>query len=220
MTQPQQPNPGAPKFKRKMFSTKYIPHERRMNRVVLAVLFMSILVAIVMRQWVIGSVAIEGLSMYPTLNHGDRFLFHRWPYWNGGPERGDIVVIRDPLDAVLEIKRVVGLPGDIIQVRDGYVRINKRMLSEPYLSQSMRTDSGEQGLKIILVPEDRYYVMGDNRPVSRDSRTFGPVRRRHILGKIFHPSEKIEAVLTEKPDVQVALPAAEPPVEKKSGNQS
>ncbi len=209
MTRKPEPGSDQPKFKRKMFSTKYIPHERRGNRVVLAVLFMSLLVAIVMRQWVIGSVAIEGLSMYPTLKHGDRFLFHRWPYWSGGPERGDIVVIRDPLDSVLEIKRVVGLPGDIVQVRDGYVRINKRPLTEPYLDPAVRTDSGEQGLKVILVPEDRYFVMGDNRPVSRDSRTFGPVRRRHILGKIFHPSEKLKAVLSEKPDVQVTLPLPE-----------
>ena len=198
------------KFKRKMFSTKYIPHERRGSRVLLAVLFMSILIAIVMRQWVIGSVAIEGLSMYPTLNNGDRFLFHRWPYWWGkDPERGDIVVVRDPFDAVLEIKRVVGLPGDIVQVRDGYVRINKRALSEPYLAPDVRTDSGESGLKITLVPDDRYYILGDNRPVSRDSRMFGPVRQRDILGKIFHPSEKLKATFDKLPASR--LPSAQVP---------
>lgn len=186
-------HPRTGKFKRKMFSTKYIPHERRANRVVLAVLFMSILVAIVMRQWVMGSVAIEGLSMYPTLNNGDRFLFHRWPYWLGSPERGEIVVIRDPLDAELEIKRVVGLPGDTVQVRDGYVRINGRPIDEPYLSGDVRTDSGESGIKIIRVADNRYYVLGDNRVVSRDSRTFGPVSRKDILGKIFHPTDKLEA---------------------------
>ncbi len=179
------------KFKRKMFSRKYIPHERRTNRILLAVLFMSLLTAIVMRQWVIGSVAIQGSSMYPTLKNGDRFLFHRWPYWMADPKRGDIIVIRDPMDAELEIKRVVGLPGDMIQVRDGYVRLNKKALSEPYLEPTMRTDSGESGLKITLVPKGSYYVMGDNRPVSRDSRTFGPVRRPDVLGKIFHPSEKL-----------------------------
>lgn len=195
---------GEPKFKRKMFSTKYIPHERRGNRVVLAVIFMSVLIAIVMRQWVIGSVVIEGLSMDPTLKHGDRFLFHRWPYWHGGPQRGDIVVIRDPFDAVLEIKRVVGLPGDVVQVRDGYVRINKRKVIEPYLDPTVRTDSGEAGQRILLVPEDRYFVLGDNRPVSRDSREFGPVRRRHILGKIFHPSEKPGPKLSDLPERQPA----------------
>jgi signal peptidase I len=189
-----------PKFKRKMFSTKYISHERRGNRVVLAVLLMSVLIAMVMRQWVIGSVVIEGLSMDPTLKHGDRFLFHRWPYWHGRPDRGDIVVIRDPFDAVLEIKRVVGLPGDIVQVRDGYIRINKRQVIEPYLDPSLRTDSGVAGLKVLLVPEDRYYLLGDNRPLSRDSREFGPVRRRHILGKIFHPSEKPGPKLSDLPE--------------------
>lgn len=179
------------KRKRKMFSTKYIHHERRGSRVLLAMLFMSLLIAVVMRQWVIGSVAIEGLSMYPTLHHGDRYLFHRWPFWYGEPRRGDIVVIRDPLDAELEIKRVVGLPGDMVQVRDGYLRLNKKIVSEPYLEPNARTDSGESGLKITLVPRGSYYVMGDNRPLSRDSRMFGPVRRTDILGKIFHPSEKL-----------------------------
>ena len=179
------------KFKRKMFSTKYIPHERRASRVILAVLFMSVLSAIVIRQWVIGTVAIKGLSMYPTLNNGDRFLFHRWPYWAADPQRGDIIVIHDPMDAELEIKRVVGLPGDVVQIRDGYVRINKKVVEELYLESTMRTDSGELGPKVTLVPEGRYYVLGDNRPVSRDSRTFGPVSRREVLGKIFHPTEKL-----------------------------
>lgn len=189
-------HPG--KFKRKMFSTKYIPHERRANRIILAVLFLSILTALVMRQWVIGSVAIEGLSMYPTLNNGDRFLFHRWPFWYAQPKRGEIVVIRDPLDAVMEIKRVVGLPGDVIQVQDGYVRVNNRPISEPYLPSDMRTDSSTAGLKAVRIPAKRYYVMGDNRPVSRDSREFGPVRRTDILGKIFHPSEKLAKAKAEK----------------------
>jgi|APTNR8051073442_1049403.scaffolds.fasta_scaffold91393_2 signal peptidase I len=178
------------KYKRKFFDPRYVKHERRGDRKLMAIIFGSLFLAFVIRQWVLGSVVIEGLSMYPTLDHGDRFLFHKWPYWTSGPGRGEIIVIRDPMDAELEIKRVIGLPGDVIQVRDGYVRVNKKPLSEPYLDPSMRTDSGESGLKITLVPKDRYYVLGDNRHVSRDSRTFGPVGRRDVLGKVFHPSEK------------------------------
>lgn len=178
------------KYKRKFFDPRYVAHERRIDRKIMAIIFGSLFLAFVVRQWVIGSVVIEGLSMYPTLNHGDRFLFHKWPFWKEGPKRGEIVVIRDPMDSELEIKRVVGLPGDVIQVRDGYVRINKKPISEPYLPPSMRTDSGESGLKITLVPRDRYYVLGDNRPISRDSRTFGPVAKHEILGKIFHASDR------------------------------
>ncbi|MBP9733362.1 MAG: signal peptidase I [Candidatus Omnitrophica bacterium] len=178
------------KYKRKFFDPRYVKHERRTDRKITAIIFGSLFIAFVMHQWVIGSVVIQGLSMYPTLDDGDRFLFHKWVYWKAAPRRGDIVVIRDPMDSELEIKRVVGLPGDVVQVRDGYVRINKAPISEPYLPPTTRTDSGENGLKITLVPRDRYYVMGDNRPVSRDSRTFGPVAKHDILGKIFHPSEK------------------------------
>jgi signal peptidase I len=178
------------KFKRKMFSSKYIHVERRNSRKMLAIIFMSILVMIILRRGVIGSVVIEGDSMVPTLKNGDHFLFHRWPYWNHGPKRGEIVVVQDPNDGVLEIKRIVGLPGDIIQVRDGHVRLNKLLIEEPYLRSDVRTDSGEMGYKVVLVPEGHYFVMGDNRPVSLDSRIFGPVPRQNILGKIIHPTEK------------------------------
>ena len=124
---------------------------------------------------------VEMGSMLPTLHNNDRIMINKITYRFGQPQRGDIVVFNPPNKNadVHYIKRIVGLPGESIQVKDGKVFINQTELIEPYLSQ---TDTpGFVGP--VLLKEDEYFVMGDHRNNSMDSRDFGAITRDKIQGK-------------------------------------
>ena len=155
-----------------------------------AVVLGSVLMFHVLHTWVIGTVFIQGNSMNPTLHSGDRYLVHRWAYLVGEPRRGDIVVLRDPHDYEPTIKRVVGLPGDWIQFREGEVIINDQRVIEPYLWRKTVTLADQLGEKVYEVADQHYFLMGDNRHQSRDSRHIGAVHRKLVLGKIFHPTSQ------------------------------
>jgi signal peptidase I len=127
---------------------------------------------------------VEQTSMEPNLHEGQYVLLNKTAYWFGRtPSRGDIVVFRVP-DQPDRIKRVIGLPGETVEVTgDGTVYItdidgNRLKLEEPYLPAN---HSGASG--VWTVPEGEYFVMGDNRSVSYDSRENGPVLRDRIIGK-------------------------------------
>jgi signal peptidase I len=121
-------------------------------------------------------------SMVPTLEVWDRVLINKLAYDFAEPERGDIVLFRspdggeDPL-----IKRVVGLPGDRIAVREGTLFVNGEARREPYVNDRLRTPQGPYGP--LRVPEDHVFVMGDNRANSQDSRVFGPVPEGNLIGE-------------------------------------
>ena len=145
------------------------------------------------------TVHVVGLSMYPTLNNGDLLIASKLDYRIHPPERGDIVIMKDPLDPSRNfIKRVIGLPGDRILIRDGHVFVNGAQLEEPYVDAarvagSWPTRSGSGSGE--AVPPDSYFVLGDNRDHSSDSRYFGYVNRDQIEGKAvvrFWPVSQLE----------------------------
>jgi signal peptidase I len=134
--------------------------------------------------FVLMGVEIKGTSMSPTLLDGDRYILFRCPYLWRSPRVGEIVVIKDPQDLDLSIKRIVGLPNDLVEIRRDGVYVNNAKLPEPYLTSFAAHASGWQPVKPIHLGPQDYFVLGDNRTRSADSRIYGPVPRKSILGLI------------------------------------
>lgn len=143
---------------------------------------------------------VVGLSMYPSLNDGDLLVASKLDYKLHSPERGDIVILRDPFDGSRDfIKRIIGLPGDHILIRDHRVLVNGVVLNEPYLRESwIATQNWPNTPDEVdgeVVPTDSYFVLGDNRDHSSDSRLFGYITRSEIDGKAvlrFWPYEHLQ----------------------------
>lgn len=126
-------------------------------------------------------VRVEGTSMLPRLEDHDRLFINKFVYRIAKIERGDVVVFRYPRDPEKSyIKRVIAIPGDRLRIDHGQVFLNDRPLLEPYVPNEYR-DS--RSMMEITVPEDTYFMMGDHRSISSDSREFGPVDRDLIYGK-------------------------------------
>ena len=123
---------------------------------------------------------VRGSSMTPGIEDGDRILVEPWSYLFGGADRGDVVVLRYPLDPEVDyIKRVIGLPGDRVTLAEGRVWVNGHLLDEPYVA---RVDTSSY-LSVMVEPE-HYFVLGDNRPRSSDSREFGQVPEELVRGRV------------------------------------
>jgi signal peptidase I len=160
--------------------------------VVLAVV--AIAVALLIQQYLVKPYRIPSASMEDTLLIGDRVLVDRISWRFSDPGRGDIVVFHPPFDGPVLIKRIIGLPGDTISLSDGAVYINGKPLDEPYVRRingvAEPSEPFSNGLPWALqapfkVPADSYFVMGDNRTDSGDSREFGPVKRGQFVGRAF-----------------------------------
>ncbi len=136
-------------------------------------------------RYVFQSVEVVGVSMFPTLQNSDHYFLNRWAYHVHSPQHSEIAVIKDPSDGVLVVKRIIGLPGDSVLLKNGCVYLNGRKLSEPYIQPGKRTFtySGPHE-QLIVCGKDQYFVLGDNRDNSMDSRVYGPVRRQNILGPV------------------------------------
>jgi signal peptidase I len=131
------------------------------------------------------TVKVVGRSMVPTLSDSQYFLLNRWVYHVHAPQRSDIVVLRDPSDNGFSVKRIIAVPGDSIYLKDGRVYLNGCKMEETYLAPGMPTfpESHLHG-QLILCGKDQYFLLGDNRRNSIDSRTYGPVPRANLLGPI------------------------------------
>jgi len=160
--------------------------------VILAVV--AIAVALLIQQFLVKPYRIPSASMEDTLLIGDRVLVDRISWRFGDPQRGDIVVFHPPFEGPVLIKRIIGLPGDEISLKDDAVYVNGALLDEPYVrvinGQQVPTQPFTNGLPWSLqspykVPQGSYFVMGDNRTDSGDSREFGPVARGQFVGRAF-----------------------------------
>jgi signal peptidase I len=130
------------------------------------------------------AVHVEGLSMFATLDDNDYLIANKIDYRLHAPQRGDIIILRPPTDNSKDfIKRIIALPGERILISNGYVYINGHKLDEPYLPEAWTTFNNLYGPDGMVVPPNDYYVMGDNRNRSQDSRTFGVISRDRIDGR-------------------------------------
>jgi signal peptidase I len=164
----------------------------------LLVVLVAVLVAVLLRAFVVQTFYIPSGSMEPTLQIGDRILVNKLSYHLHGVNRGDIVVFGRPAaencggpEVNDLVKRVVGLPGDVISLAQGHVYVDGRRLDESWLPSAEQgiTEPGPPGNVANLqhgyrVPANDYYVMGDNRTDSCDSRYWGPIPRSLIVGKV------------------------------------
>jgi len=131
------------------------------------------------------SVKVVGRSMVPTLSDSQHYLLNRWIYYVRDPQQSDIVVLRDPSDNGYSVKRVIAAPGDSICLKGGDVYVNGRKLKEAYLAPGTPTFTDPKCRNhLILCGKGQFFVLGDNRMNSIDSRTYGPVPRQNILGPI------------------------------------
>ncbi len=126
-------------------------------------------------------VRVEGTSMLPRLEDHDRLFINKFVYRISSIHRGDVVVFHYPRDPEKSyIKRVIGLPGDRIYIDRGRVYLNGKLLRESYVPEEYRDT---RSMADLIVPDDTYFMMGDHRSISSDSREFGPVDRDLIYGK-------------------------------------
>lgn len=132
---------------------------------------------------------VKGASMDPTFGSGDYIFTSKVTYKMRSFHRGDVIVFKSPHNPDIEyIKRIIGVPGDVVMVKDSEVYVNGRQLNEPYISAKTNLWEGGfskngEGTKIA---EGMLFVMGDNRPRSSDSREFGPVTEESVIGQVFY----------------------------------
>lgn len=145
---------------------------------------------------------VTGNSMLPNFENGEYLLTEKVSYRFSSPKRGDVVVFKAPRDQKKDfIKRVIGLPGEQIKIAGGEVFVNEQRISEPYLTPDTvtlpRSFVGEN--EEILVPLDEYFVLGDNRDHSSDSREWGTVPKNLIIGKawfVYWPITRLSFITT------------------------
>src|SRR5580658_1316958 len=145
----------------------------RMLRVWMRDVLFSILLAMFIVTFLYQPVRVEGTSMAPELQDRDRVFINKLTYRIGDVHRQDVIIFHYPNDpAKTYIKRVIAGPGDTIQIEKGVVYLNGQKLDEPYISPAYED---RRSLPLTTVPGDEYFVMGDHRNISSDSRDFGPV---------------------------------------------
>lgn len=172
-------------MRRRFFDTRYWLRD----------LILSLLLAFIVIVFLYQPVQVEGTSMMPKLANHERIFINKFVYRFEQIQRGDIVVFLYPLDPSKSyIKRVVGLPGEWVSIRDGRVLINDRPLTEPYLPPSYLD---HENYTPAYVEPDHYFVLGDHRESSNDSRVWGTVERKYIYGKavfVYWPFSEIGAL--------------------------
>lgn len=146
----------------------------------LETIFWAVVLALILRAFVIQAFWIPSGSMIPTLDPGDRVLVLKFWYHFSEPKRQQIIVFKYPVDPRRDfVKRIIGLPGDTVEIRNGVVYVNGKALSEPYIQ-----NHDDYSMEPTVVPKDHYFCMGDNRPNSEDSRFWGFVPKNFIRGPV------------------------------------
>ena len=177
-----------------------LPHSTRVVLDWFITIAGAILIVLAIKQWVVNPYRIPSSSMEPTLHcarpapgcearFSDRVLANRFIFRFEDPKRGQIIVFNTPPLAKIRcgaggtfVKRLIGLPGDTVSEKHGYVYINGKLLKEPYIQPSRRDD---EPARTWHVPPGNYFFMGDNRSQSCDSRVWGSVPRKNLIGEVF-----------------------------------
>jgi signal peptidase I len=146
----------------------------------LQVVLPALLLALTVHLFLAQATIVYGQSMEPNLSEQQRLIIDKVSYRFIPPDRNDIVVISMPDMKEMLVKRVIGLPGETVEVRNGVVYVNYEPLPEPFPH-----DLGFQSMEPTVLGPLNYFVMGDNRENSNDSRSFGPVQREYILGRVW-----------------------------------
>lgn len=148
---------------------------------------LALLIVVPFRLYIAQPFIVSGASMAPTFATGEYLIVDQMTYHFNEPQRGDVVIFRFPNDpSKFFIKRIIGLPGEVVQLENGVTSIvdpstsNETLLDEPYI----KMDRTDDHLSITL-SSNEYFVMGDNRGASSDSRVWGPVPRKNIVGRAF-----------------------------------
>lgn len=140
----------------------------------------ALLIVIPIRAWVAQPFIVQGNSMLPNFHNGEYLIINEFSYHFRDPARGEVVVFRYPRQpSQFFIKRIVGLPGDMIEIREGDVFVNGALFDEAYVADSMITAPDSS----IILGVDEYFVLGDNRQASSDSRVWGGLKEHFIVGK-------------------------------------
>lgn len=156
--------------------------KRELREWILSLTF-AIIVAFLFQNYVYAQSEVRNISMQNTLVAGQRLIEDKWSYRFKHPKRGDIVIISGPESKVRLVKRIVGLPGDQIDIREGKVYLNEELINEPYVKG--QTLSGGIAFP-YKVEQGQLFVMGDNREHSQDSRVLGPIAMSSIEGKVVY----------------------------------
>lgn len=144
------------------------------------IILLAVAVILINKFWLTVFI-VDGESMEPNMHDKELILLKVSSYNSSNPKRGDVVVVRYPGDPDNRkyVKRVIGLPGERLQIFDGKIFINEKVLEEYYLPYGTLSEPD----KTYSLKDNEYFLMGDNRPVSNDSRYFGGVEKRFIIGK-------------------------------------
>lgn len=170
---------------------------------ILKIVVMALIIVIPIRYFLFQPFFVKGQSMEPNFENGDYLIIDELSYRLSDPQRGDVVVFKYPYNPSQRyIKRIIGLPGEKVEVKNGAVIISSedgsQILDEKeYLSQEISTP----GTANVLLDQNEYFVLGDNRPVSSDSRTWGILPKENIIGKVFLRAWPVNAM------AKIELPA-------------
>jgi signal peptidase I len=167
------------------------------------VVLIAVIIVAPLRLWVFQPFLVRGESMIPNFHNGDYLVVDQLSYKFRAPERGEVIVLKFPFDPTQRfIKRIIGLPGETVEVKDGKVVVysgageerEATVLDEtPYLPDALETP----GSTILSLRENEYFVLGDNRPFSSDSRKWGILPKQLIIGKVFLNVFSLQALAKE-----------------------
>ncbi len=180
---PNSPTSPAPESQPAIAPAPAAPSDRIANGVYLWIrdVLISVTVSILIIMFLYQPVRVEGTSMLPRLEDRDRLFINKFVYHFEDIHRDDVVVFHYPRDPEKSyIKRVIAIPGDRLRIDHGRVFLNGKLLHEPYVPEKYRDT---RSMPEMVIPEDEYFMMGDHRSISSDSREFGPVDRDLIYGK-------------------------------------
>lgn len=146
----------------------------------------ALAIVLILRSFLFTLIRVDGPSMSDTLLNGDSLFVNVLDMRLGGPDRFDVVICKYPNRPDQYVKRVIGLPGETLSVRGGVLYINDQPIEEPFLSdaRTVRFDKDSNSFGPVRIPEGHYYVMGDNRDDSNDSRSIGMIPEDMFIGKV------------------------------------